>query len=236
MAEDNSNNEGGGASETPELTPEQNVKAEFNRKFANMNEQLASTNQALAQVLESMKAQQQAPQVPTKPLKDMVFDDPEQFVKTVEARALQAANQVVDNRVRMSGEAQTVISELQSKYPEFSAPNSEATQYALQIAARQPEGIKGTALGARQAMMEAVAQYDLVPASKRQTRQQDNDSFVAGGQGTGTRKARENDPTKGVDPITLEFAQLLDPSIASDPKRLESLKQSSTRKNWNRYS
>lgn len=220
----------------PAHDPIQGVKAEMNRKLSNMSEQLAAQSRMFEQILAQQTAQRQAAQAPQgKPLKDLVFEDPEAFVRQVQQQAEAAATRQIEQRVQVSTQTQNAILDVQSKYPEFAQSNSEATTLAIRKADSQPPHLRGTPEGARLAMMEAAAELGLVPASKRQAPQQTRDEFVSpGSAGSSSPRARSTDPKKGIDPTTLAFAEAMGRDI-NDPKVLEGLASASKRQNWNRY-
>lgn len=222
--------------QTAETQPEdriKNMQSEYSRKIENLNAQVAEQNRRLEEILASVSQPRQSqPAAPQKPLKDLVFDDPEAYARMVEEQAVRRASDHVEKKIQLSQATTNVVAEIQSKYSEFSEPNSQAAQMALQRASRQPDYLRGTPEGARLAMMEVVAEMGLVPVSKRSAANQ-RDDFALGGQST-PRSQRRSDPAKEVDPATLAFAQELGIDI-SDPKRIEGLKQASQRKEWNRY-
>jgi hypothetical protein len=206
------------------------------RKFGNQAQVIAQQN---AQLLELMAAQQQRqapPAAPQRSMKDMVYDDTDAFVDTVVARAEQAADRRVEQKVQLSTATQSVVGELSAKYPEFSDARSEAAALAVQKAGRLPAHLKGTPEGAKMVMLEAASELNLIPApARRPAQQQETDDFALSGSTKGSARTRGNDPKKDIDPLTLAFAQELGIDL-TDPKRVEGLKQASQRKNWNRYS
>lgn len=215
------------------------MQSEYGRKIENMNQQLADTNAQIQALLAQVSSQQQASQPAAKPLKELMFDDPDAFVAHVQAEANKAAKREVNSTVQMSQASQSVVMDLQSKYPEFSQPGSEAARLALQYAARLPENQRGTPQGIKLAMMDAVLELGLAPAQRRQNvQQQRTDDFsVSSNSGAAARgnANRPGDTAKKIDKNTLAFAELLGLDL-NDAKRVENLSKASQRKNWTSYS
>lgn len=213
-----------------------NLKAEFGRKLANQDAILAETNRKLEAILQSVQEgmRQPTPAAPQKPLKDLVYEDADQFAAIVEKRASQAAEQIIERKVQLSQATQNAVSEVMNVYPEFSQPGSEAAQVALQKSSALPKHLQGTPEGIKIVMMETAAELGLVPAKARQQRASSADDFsLSGASSSGTRAPRK-DPAKDIPAETLEFARLLGRDV-SDPKVLEGLKSASQRKIWNQY-
>jgi hypothetical protein len=139
----------------------------------------------------------------------------------------------VTKQVQLSQATQAVVADIQSKYSEFMQEGSEAARLAIQKAASLPPHLRGTPEGAKMVMLETVADLGLVPASKKT--QKSNDDFALSGQSKPTGSRKPADPAKDIDQTTLAWMELLDPSYKNDPKRVESLKKISNRKNWGKY-
>ncbi len=214
------------------VDPVKNLKSEFSRKFDNTNSRLEQLNQQLAQMMETLQSSSK-PSEPAKPLKDLAFDDPEEYARIVEERATKRAEEKVTKQFQLSQATQNVVADIQNKYPEFAQQGSEASQLAIQKAAQLPPHLRGTPEGAKIALMDAVAELGLVPASRRQSKSS-GDDFTLSGQSKPTSK-RPSDPAKDIDPNTLAWMDLLDPSFKNDPKRVENLKNISKRKSWTKY-
>jgi hypothetical protein len=229
---------GGGEAEDQQVDPNRNMKAEFDRKIQNV---MDTTNQRLQEIAQMLKPAQQAePDLDYADLKSKIYDDPGYVIKQIEERADRraeaAANRIVNNAVQKSTASQQAVNEVAMIYPEFTQPGSTAAQRAVEIGASQDPSLRGTAAGVKLAMMQAAAEQGLTPASARRQQPRTNtDDFSVGERGgSGQRQQRrQQDPTKDIDPKTLEFAALLGVDI-NDPKRLEGLQRASQRK-YNKY-
>ncbi len=240
--EDNSNQPEGTTGEegSTDVQPDpmQNLKAEYNRKLenmqANMQATIAEQNRQLQAILDGLvqSKQQQAPSAPAKSLKDLMYDDPEAFAEHIAQRADRVADEKINRTVQANQATQNVVFEMQNKFPEFAQSGSEAAKMALEKAQAVPQHLRGTPEGIRLAMQEAALELGLVPASKR--RSSNNDDFSVSGQSSRGGN-RSSSGKKDIPEDTMTWARLLDPSIEGDPKRMEQLKKSVNRKNFNRY-
>ena len=231
LPEDQALDAGEAASAQDAADPFKNLKAEVNRKLENQSAMLAEQNRQLQSILATVQERMQpaTPQATSKPLKELVFEDADQFAAEIEKRASQIASKVVEQKVQLS---QTAVSEVLNIYPEFGQPGSEAAQLALQKSAKLPPHLQGTPEGLKYVMHETAAELGLVPAKARKATTSAGDDFSLGGS-TAPRQQKK-DPAKDIAPETLEFAKLMGIDV-SDPKRLEGLKQASQRKTWNQY-
>lgn len=231
---DQGGDEGGGEPAAQQPDRLQNLQAEVYRKLQNMDK---STNDKFDQILNMIAQKSQAPAAPEKSLKDLVFEDPDKAAEIIEQRATARAQAVVTQQVQASQQVQSTVADMQSKYPEFAQEGSEAARVAIEKAGKLPAHLRGTPEGIRMVMLETASDLGLVPAGKRAKAAPASDDFVTPGSAPSSRSAaRKQDVTKDIDPNTLGFAQLLDPTIVNDPKRLENLAKASKRKNWTRYS
>lgn len=222
------------AGETDQI---QNLKGEFSRKLENQNKSLADLNSKLEAILSATQQRQQQQQEEQVDLRSVLLDDPDRAAAIIEQRALKKATQAVSEQNAKQVATQNAVLEMQARYREFSQEGSEAGRVAIEKAARLPAHLKGTPEGVKLAMMEAVAELGLSPITAAQQRRQSSgsDGDVPAPRGGGSQRPQRTDATKDIDKKTLDFAILMDPSIASDPKRLEGLKNAVQRKKWNTY-
>lgn len=216
-----------------EQDPIKNLKAEMARKHANFEQQQQETKSQLDAILaEVQKAMKPADDKPKKSARELVFDDPEEFVRQVKAEAISEASETVTRQYQASQAVQNTVASIQALYPEFAQEGSEAVILATKKAANLPAYMKGKPEGVRLAMQEAAAELGLVQASKRKTVVVDEPVI---GRGSGSQQSGGGSKSKGkVDEKTRQFAELLGMDL-SDPKQLANLEQASTRKNWSKY-
>lgn len=207
----------------PVVDPIKNMKSEFARKSANMESQLANTQAQLDQLMQQLTANAQQPK--QKIAKDLIYDNPEEFVSQVEARAVARAEQMINQKSQANMQLQNVVNDIQSKYSEFSETGSEAASLALQIASKLPQSIRGTAEGAEVAMMRAVAQLGLTPKSKKVPSA--GDDFV--GTSSGSQKAPQARGRQ--DQLQREFARLLGADLNNKPTAKE-FEKAQKRSKW----
>jgi hypothetical protein len=212
-------------SASPDLVT--NLKAEMNRKISATEQQLAEVirvNKALADQIGALTRPAAAKQPK---LADMVYDDPEAFVATVEKRAEEKAWKRMEE-VQSSQAAQTqTINQLYNTYPELADSDHPFTQKTLERYGQMSEAEKRDPRALKLAAMETAVDMDIKPKSKRPT---DEDSFSIGGN-SGGKPRRGSDK---LDPNTIEFARKVGLNV-DDPKVMESLKKRARRSNWNQY-
>lgn len=210
--------------------PIKNLKAEFSRKQANLEAQQAETNAQLQAILAEVQKSMRAPEAPKKSARELVFDDPEEFVKQVEENATRKATEVVTKQYEASQKVQTEVASFTSKYPEFAQEGSEAVLLATKYASQLPAKLKGTAEGVEIAMSRAALELGLVAANKRKTTI--NEEPVVGSRGSSSAASTSK---KGkIDEKTLAFAELLGMDL-NDPKQAAALEKANNRKKWNSY-
>ncbi len=238
MDPNDQNNNNQEQAEGIEQQPANSQPDAYSKRFESMDAAIAAQNRQLQAILDNVTAaasyrQQPASSPPQKPLKDMLLDEPDQFVEQIEQRAAERASRVIEQKVQASQATQNVVMEMQSKFPEFSQSGSEAARLAFEKASTLPKGLQGTPEGIRMAMQDAAIELGLVVASKRKTATSNDDFSVSNSSSQGRQAARGNKKEEVAD-ATLEFARLLGVPI-NDPKRIAGLKKASKRTNWMRY-
>jgi hypothetical protein len=208
------------------------MQSEYSRKLENMNSMIAEQSRRIEELLRSQSTPQPQPSSKVN-LKDLVYDNPDQFVDLVVQRAAQVADERVNQKVELGAATQGIVLDMQSKYSEFAQAGSEASKLAVEKARTLPKHLQNTPEGIRLAMMDAVAELGLVPASKKQQRSTD-DFTLSGSTGSSSQRAARSQPKSDVSQATLDFAALLGVPT-NDPKRVEGLKKASQRKNWLKY-
>jgi hypothetical protein len=152
-------------SASPDLVT--NLKAEMNRKISATEQQLAEVirvNKALADQIGALTRPAAAKQPK---LADMVYDDPEAFVATVEKRAEEKAWKRMEE-VQSSQAAQTqTINQLYNTYPELADSDHPFTQKTLERYGQMSEAEKRDPRALKLAAMETAVDMDIKPKSKR---------------------------------------------------------------------
>lgn len=215
--------------------PIEQLKGEFSRKTANLAKMQEETQAQLSAILEQVQRSMQPkePSAPKKPVKDLLYDDPEEFARQVREEATREATEVVSKQYQASQAVQNAVASLQQQYPEFAQEGSEASMLAIKKAASLPAKLKGTAEGARLAMLETAQELGLVAMQRRQQpKRQQEEPVVGSRSSTSTSQARK--PAGKVDEKTKALAELLGLDF-NDPKQVAELEKASTRKNWSRY-
>lgn len=214
--------------------PIKQIKGEFARKTSNLEEKLAQTNAQLeAMIAEVMKANNKStePAKSSKSARDLLYDDPDQFVNSITEQAVKRARDEAASISASQSALQNTIVAFTQKYPEFTQSEHEAVALATKFGNELPKHLKGTPEGAELAMTKAVAELGLIPVSKRAKSTSDESAAVGGAKGSsGGSKASSNK----LDDNTLAIAQLLGVDI-TDKKRVAGINKAKERKSWTRY-
>lgn len=214
------------------VDPIKNMKAEFDRKTATIAEQQRQTQSQLEAILAEVQRSMAPKEPPRKADKDLIYEDPEKYARQIREDAVREATETVTKQYQASQAVQSAVASLQSQYPEFAQDGSEASKLAVEKAGRLPAKLKGTAEGARLAMLEAAQELGLVMSSKRRTNVSQEEPVTGNRSSTTSSQARK--PTGKVDEKTKAFAELLGLDF-NDPKQVALLEKASTRKNWKSY-
>lgn len=218
--------------------PINNLKSEFNRKLTNLeesNQKLAETLQALIQRVTPEAAPKQSQ---SKPLSEMVYDDPEGFVNTVVTKAVEGSRKVMDTERQADQKRQAVFMQLFNDYPELVDSSNELTKKTLEIYSAMSAEEKASPLGMKMAARDAATEMGVVPKSKR--RNQDSDDFSFGGSSGGTGGERKSKGDKQEDEAILSVASLFKDAFkdmgkdVNDPKFQKRLLDRKKRA-YNRY-
>jgi hypothetical protein len=207
--------------------PIKNLKAEFGRKFENINEQLKAQNDELRRTLEAIVAGQSKPAASADDDVDPVLD-PKAYAQRIKEETKREVMTEVTRKSELQAATQSEIMRIQGMYPEFSQNGSEATKLALQKFQSLPSSLKGTPEGAKMVMLEVAAEMGLTPASRR--KKAEEDEYVSGGASGATSSARQK-KSGSVDNKTLAFAELLGMDI-SDEKVRKNLEERGKRDKW----
>lgn len=209
-----------------------NIKSEFSRKMENMSTVLEQQNKQIEALLGQMQSKNATvTESVDENIGDLIYQDPNAAINKI----VDKVTKQVDSRNQTLVAAQNTVSRLQGEYPELADQRTNAYKVAEKYYDQLPSNLKGTAEGAEIALMRAVREEGLIPKSKRE-RVNGEDDFSL--DGTGARKANNGKPARGkateIDPATLGFAQLMGKNI-KDPKYVERLKKEASRDNWNKW-
>ncbi len=216
------------AEQTPQPDPVQNLKSEFSRKFDNIVQQNQELNARLEAILGQIKPSSSQPE---KPLKELMYEDPDAAIQVIEQRV----ESRVAKKVDLNQATQSAILNMSAQFPEFKEDGSAAQKLVIDKFNNLRQDLKGTPEGAQLAMSQAAMELGLIPASRRQKANASDDFSVSSGKGGGSSSG--NAPTKKqkstVAPETIAFAQLMGMN-PEDPKLLERL-ESHAKRDYRRY-
>lgn len=226
MSEDNTpvDDLGQGSEGGSQDDPIQNFKAEVGRKFENLTGQLrqqAARNEQMLSQLAAMIPQQKQQSdggAEDEDLSELIYNNPAEYTRRVQAEATQAATRSVQEANRIEKEKTETLGRLVSTYPELSDSNSELTKKAMEVYSTFSSDQQKTAAAYELAVARAVAEVGVLPASKRQAAP---DPSLRGGSSTGGSKRSLGDIPDG----TAQMAELmgLDLSNKDTKERLKKL-------------
>lgn len=222
MAEEN--NSGQSNSNQPKTDPEiNNLKAEFNRKMANLED----SNKQLLEAIKGLTPK--APTAPQKKVSDLIFDDTEAAVEEIETRVTKKVAQVLDERESRTARQNQVFAALYNDYPELANQDHELTKKTVEIYNSLSEEDRKTPLAYKMAAREAATELGVKPKSKREAA---NDDYSFGGSSSGQPR-RTGSSSKEEDADIAAVAEAFGLNM-NDPKKKERV-LSRKRSNWTSY-
>ena len=215
--------------------PIKNIKAEFNRKLANIEE----SNQQLAQAMKAEVSQildyvQSGRKDASEDLEDLKYSDPDKYVELKMQNMEQNILKKVESSTAQQQQKQQVLADLVSKYPELNDPSSDLYNEAIQASKQLDDSIRNTPHGYKLAVMEAVANLGAMPVSKRKKSEPADEFISSGGNSTSSGKSPSGKKESVITDEMLKIAQLFGRDI-NDKEFLKRLETAAKRKKWNKY-
>lgn len=203
-----------------------NLKAEMQRKFGNIEDQLKQSNAQLQAMLQGMKKPDPKPAPKAEPsLEDLYYKDPVAYGEAIKKQAKEEIRAERDEENKMTAQQQKAVQSLYKEFPELSNDDHELTKAALAKYADLQKDYGNTPAAMKAAVAEAALELGIKPKSKRPA---DEDDFTLSGSGNGEgrrRKSREEE----VDPRIGEVARLM----GVDPEKAKA--RAKTRKNFIKF-
>lgn len=208
----------GGAN--PPADQSQNLKAEMDRKFSNVQSELAKVTQSLQALLSK------SPQGPQSPPENDEDSEIEKVWLTDERRAADLVAKKAEKRIeaKLAKQAaeqtkrQQISNQLVTDFPELTDPEHELSKHAGEIYSKFEDEQKLRPEALREAALQAAVDLGYRPKSKRT--QSQGDSFSVSSRGAGPSRRQES----GDEEVDLSFAEKLGLNV-NDPKVVESLKK-----------
>lgn len=204
-----------------------NFKAEMNRKLENVTSQSKNANDTLIALANSVQARQVEQQQTAykKQMDTLAAEDPSRFQEETAKRAADAARQATEEAMvraqTVSAQAQAkqaqVIGEITSNYPEINLPNHPMQKKVLELYNALPEEERNSSVAYKLIAKEAAEELGIKPMSKRT--EDEMDEFV--GYGRGSRGQGAGRKRAGIDPKTLQFAELMGINVKDEKVRKE---------------
>jgi hypothetical protein len=208
-----------------------NLQAEFSRKLGNTEAQLAKvaeTNARLLQQIENLN-KPAAPAPKTKPLSDLILDDPDEAVKIITKTVKEDVRKEFNERETATQKHNQALTELYTSFPEFADTSHELTKTTLERYGKMSEDEKRDPKALKVAAFESALELGIKPKSKRTD--EDSYSLSGGSFGHPVPRGRKSDK---LDPAVLETARMFGLDT-SKPETVERLKRRAARTDWKRY-
>lgn len=238
MADENKPGEGSPAD------PITQIKGEFNRKFGNLEQQMAGvleTNKALLGQIASMsKPATSAAPAPTGDDEDTQiekewFDNPAKAASLLTKKVSKQVREEVTAGINEQSTRTNTIQELVSEFPELRKQDHAFTKRAVEIYNSLPDRDKSSPLAYRHAVSQAALEQGVKPSSKRDPESDPDDFTLDGGGSANVRQSSRSRNRKGeIDPLTAEFARMVGVNI-DDDKVKERIKNNHGRRTYTRY-
>lgn len=213
---------------TPAAKPEPSVQELLKNHKAETDRKLDNVLSQLKQSVEALNKKPASPQAPTKPLGDLIIEDPDKAVEVITEKV----RGDIDRKQAYENRRQQVMQEIYKDFPEAADTNSELFKAAAEKWNKLSQEEQASNYSLKGAILEAATELDLRPKSKRQAPTSEADSFTMGGYSGSSSLNRG----KGKDDLPsemTEFAKIMGIN-PDDPKVKERLKERSNRK-WGSY-
>lgn len=204
----------------PAADPLKNMKAEFDRKIAN----LEATNRKMLDQVIAMQAKAAPAQPQAKDVETAWFDNPRQAAEIIKEEIRQ--EQVAAARTN------NTIAKLVEEFPELRDEEADLTKRAVQIYEGFSPSDKSSPLAYRTAVREAAQELGVQPVSKRKVTDESDEEFSLSGSGSVRSQAggRRRD---SLDPKTVEFARLM--GLDVDKTEVKERLKSHQKRSWKNY-
>jgi hypothetical protein len=213
----------------------QNLKAEFDRKLANIQQQLAASQEQLLSMLQAA--------IPTQPTQSQTQESYDLFDADGQKKLLTDVDRLVEskieNAVRQYEDRTIQQHQIYSEYPELQDPNNVFTQEVTQRYQGLSQSQKKDPMHFQTILYQTAAKHGLQPKQFRKSPQETEDFSLSGGKGE--RVSTPKKPKSGeVSPETMAWVEVLKESGAPiDPEneaQMAKLAELAQRKSWNKFS
>lgn len=218
--------------------PITNIKGEMNRKFGNLESQMAEmkkSNDALAAAIKNRDAAASVNQ-PAASAKDSDIDT-EWFENPAAART--KLKEELRTEMRQENDEnsrrQGTIAELVGQFPELSNGEHEFTKRAVEIYNSMSDSEKRSPISYKAAVNQAALEKGVIPKSKRQDPEESDDFTLSGNGSSGVRQTeRARNRGSKIDQATVDFGRLVGLDM-DDEKVKERIKTSHGRRSYGKY-
>lgn len=217
--------------ETPQEDPLKNYKAEMERKFGNVSNQvqeLKTVNQQLLAQIQQLNTAK-APETSEDDFNDLFIDNPREAARRIKEETAAEIRADIEKQQQKQQKQQSVLSELVQKFPELNDNSSELTQKAVEIYNSFSPEDQNDPKSYKLAVSEAAIDLGIQPMSRRKKVKSDDESFSVSGGSSSSSPAKKREAN--IDPKTLEFAKMIGMDVDNE-KTIQSLKKRAQRTNW----
>ncbi len=195
--------------------PIKNLKAEFDRKTSNIENQLKETTNYLKQVVEQTKKPTPKPQEETRSFRDKFYDNEDAAAEELVERAVSKATEVIKRGSAAEAKRNEVANAIYQDYPEAADQGSDLFKKASEKYSAMSEEDKASPIAMKLAFREAAEDLEVKPKSKRPKL---DDGFSV----SGSRSTRPSKEATELPEGTLQLAALMGLNV-NDAKVKESL-------------
>lgn len=219
--------------DTPDVDPVSNMKAEFDRKLGNIQSQSQSQLEAIQNQLAALNAAVAPRQEAQEPDWQSLEFDPKAAAEAIEQRIEAKMSRRQEEASQAQAAVNSTLGQLLVDFPELGVPSDPMYQQTSikigQLKQQSPEAIKA-------AVYETAMELGVVPHSRRKkSGGSDSDAFSMGSSGS-TREVEKRSPKSDVEvsEATKAWSQLLGRDINSESYKA-GIQKAASRKNWTRY-
>lgn len=186
--------------------PTRNLKAEMDRKFGNINDQLAQIAESLSSAQQQRQAPEPTPQVDD--LEQLSYSDPKRYAEVIKNQTLQEVRAEQQRLQQQQEQQNQVISRIYNDFPEVNTPGTKLYDKVQEMVQKLPQDQRSNPANWESLVYRAALETGIKPRYLRKSSEDAADDFVMSGS-RGSSSIKESRKKDELDPKTLEFARLM---------------------------